>query len=111
GAAARRVREVPLARVGVQRDHGQRTGGLRRGASARVRGRRAGRRRKAAHACTWPCAITERDPENQLTAVYEGLVHWADVMLVSTSIRWKRVVALLQDDRAPELRAEPGHDP
>src|SRR3989454_101906 len=32
---------------------------------------------KAAHACTWPCAITERDPEDQLTAVYEGLVHWA----------------------------------
>src|SRR5207253_2338994 len=23
---------------------------------------------KAAHACTWPCAITERDPEDQLTA-------------------------------------------
>src|SRR3989454_10717436 len=29
---------------------------------------------KASHACTWPCAITERDPEDQLTAVYEGLV-------------------------------------
>src|SRR2546425_8897899 len=29
---------------------------------------------KAARACTWPCAITERDPEDQLTAVYEGLV-------------------------------------
>ena len=43
---------------------------------------------KAARACTWPCAITERDPADQLTAVYEGLVHWADVVLVSTSIRW-----------------------
>ena len=43
---------------------------------------------KASHACTWPCAITERDPEDQLTAVYEGLVHWADVVLIATSIRW-----------------------
>jgi nitrite reductase/ring-hydroxylating ferredoxin subunit/multimeric flavodoxin WrbA len=43
---------------------------------------------KAARACTWPCAITERDPADQLTPVYEGLVHWADVVLVSTSIRW-----------------------
>src|SRR6266446_1034226 len=43
---------------------------------------------KAARACTWPCAITERDPDDQLTAVYEGLVHWADVVLISTPIRW-----------------------
>jgi len=43
---------------------------------------------KAARACTWPCAITERDPADQLTPVYEGLVHWADVVLLSTSIRW-----------------------
>jgi nitrite reductase/ring-hydroxylating ferredoxin subunit/multimeric flavodoxin WrbA len=43
---------------------------------------------KASLACTWPCAITERDPADQLTEVYEGLVHWADVVLLSTSIRW-----------------------
>lgn len=43
---------------------------------------------KAAHACTWPCAITERDPEDQLTAVYDALVNWADVILISTPIRW-----------------------
>ncbi|MGE5230499.1 MAG: Rieske 2Fe-2S domain-containing protein [Deltaproteobacteria bacterium] len=43
---------------------------------------------KAARGCTWPCAITERDPADQLTPVYEGLVHWADVVLISTSIRW-----------------------
>jgi nitrite reductase/ring-hydroxylating ferredoxin subunit/multimeric flavodoxin WrbA len=43
---------------------------------------------KAARACTWPCAITERDPEDELAAVYEGLVHWADVVLVATPIRW-----------------------
>jgi nitrite reductase/ring-hydroxylating ferredoxin subunit/multimeric flavodoxin WrbA len=49
---------------------------------------------KASHACTWPCAITERDPGDQLTAVYEGLVHWADVVLLSTPIRWGSASAL-----------------
>jgi nitrite reductase/ring-hydroxylating ferredoxin subunit/multimeric flavodoxin WrbA len=43
---------------------------------------------KSARACTWPCAITERDPEDQLSTVYEGLVHWADVILLGTPIRW-----------------------
>jgi len=49
---------------------------------------------KASHACTWPCAITERDPSDQLTAVYDGLVHWADVVLISTPIRWGAASAL-----------------
>ncbi|MGH7538201.1 MAG: Rieske 2Fe-2S domain-containing protein [Gemmatimonadales bacterium] len=49
---------------------------------------------KASHACTWPCAITERDPEDQLTAVYEGLVHWADVVVISTPIRWGNASSL-----------------
>lgn len=49
---------------------------------------------KAARACTWPCAITERDPEDQLTAVYEGLVHWADVVLIATPIRWGNASSL-----------------
>ena len=49
---------------------------------------------KASHACTWPCAITERDPEDQLTPVYEGLVHWADVVLLATPIRWGAAAAL-----------------
>ena len=65
---------------------------------------------KAARACTWPCAITERDPGDELTPVYEGLVHWADVVLVATPIRWgNAVVALLQDGRAAELHPEPDH--
>lgn len=49
---------------------------------------------KAAHACTWPCAITERDPADQLTAVYEGLVQWGDIVLVATPIRWGQAAAL-----------------
>ena len=49
---------------------------------------------KASHACTWPCAITERDPTDQLTAVYEGLVHWCDVVVVATPIRWGNASSL-----------------
>lgn len=43
---------------------------------------------KAAPACTWPCSITQMDPNDQLDVVYEAIVHWADVILVSTPIRW-----------------------
>src|SRR5437899_7119882 len=49
---------------------------------------------KASHACIWPCAITVRDPADQLTAVYEGLVHWADIVLISTPIRWGNASSL-----------------
>ena len=42
----------------------------------------------SADACTWPCTITQMDDTDQLTCVYEALVFWADVVLVSTSIRW-----------------------
>ncbi len=49
---------------------------------------------KASHACTWPCAITERDPSDQLTSVYDGLVNWADVVLLATPIRWGAASAL-----------------
>ncbi len=43
---------------------------------------------KSAHACTWPCSITQMDPDDQLDRVYEALVHWADVVLIATPIRW-----------------------
>jgi nitrite reductase/ring-hydroxylating ferredoxin subunit/multimeric flavodoxin WrbA len=43
---------------------------------------------KAARACTWPCSITQMDSGDQLDAVYEALVHWADVILLATPIRW-----------------------
>ncbi|MGH9465256.1 MAG: Rieske 2Fe-2S domain-containing protein [Thermoanaerobaculia bacterium] len=43
---------------------------------------------KSAQACTWPCSITQMDKKDELTAVYEALVHWADVVLVATPIRW-----------------------
>ncbi|HTU66480.1 MAG TPA: Rieske 2Fe-2S domain-containing protein [Steroidobacteraceae bacterium] len=43
---------------------------------------------KAAKACTWPCSITAADPADELTEVYDTAVHWADVFLVATPIRW-----------------------
>ncbi len=43
---------------------------------------------KSARACTWPCSITQMDPSDQMDRVYEGVVNWADVVLVATPIRW-----------------------
>ena len=43
---------------------------------------------KSARACTWPCSITQMDPSDELTEVYEALVFWADVVLIATPIRW-----------------------
>lgn len=43
---------------------------------------------KAARACTWPCSITQMDPNDQLDRVYEALVHFGDVFLIATPIRW-----------------------
>jgi multimeric flavodoxin WrbA len=43
---------------------------------------------KAKKACTWPCSITTMDQKDQLDQVYELAVHWADVLLVATPIRW-----------------------
>lgn len=43
---------------------------------------------KSAHACTWPCSISQMDPGDGMHTVYEHLVFWADVVLVATPIRW-----------------------
>jgi nitrite reductase/ring-hydroxylating ferredoxin subunit/multimeric flavodoxin WrbA len=43
---------------------------------------------KGARACTWPCSITQMDPNDQLDRVYEALVHWGDVFVIGTPIRW-----------------------
>jgi len=49
---------------------------------------------KSAQACTWPCSITQMDASDQMTPVYEALVHWADVVLLSTPIRWGQASSL-----------------
>ncbi len=51
---------------------------------------------KSAHACTWPCSITQMDPTDQLDRVYEAFVHWADAILITTSIRWGAPSSLYQ---------------
>ncbi len=43
---------------------------------------------KSARACTWPCSITQMDKTDEMEQVYEALVHWADVMILATPIRW-----------------------
>ena len=43
---------------------------------------------KSARACTWPCSISQMEPDDGMHAVYENLVFWADVVLVATPIRW-----------------------
>jgi multimeric flavodoxin WrbA/nitrite reductase/ring-hydroxylating ferredoxin subunit len=49
---------------------------------------------KSAQACTWPCSITQMDPSDQLDRVYEAIVHWADVILIATPIRWGNASSL-----------------
>jgi len=49
---------------------------------------------KAARACTWPCSITQMDSKDRMVEVYELVVHWADVLLVATPIRWGAASAL-----------------
>ena len=43
---------------------------------------------KSAHACTWPCSITQMDDKDQMDQVYEAFVHWADAIIVASPIRW-----------------------
>jgi len=43
---------------------------------------------RSAHACTWPCSITQADENDEMKVVYEAAVHWADVLLIATPIRW-----------------------
>jgi nitrite reductase/ring-hydroxylating ferredoxin subunit/multimeric flavodoxin WrbA len=49
---------------------------------------------KAARACTWPCSITQMDPDDQMEKVYEAFVHWADVVVIATPIRWGNASSL-----------------
>jgi nitrite reductase/ring-hydroxylating ferredoxin subunit/multimeric flavodoxin WrbA len=46
------------------------------------------------HACTWPCSITEMNPQDGMTEVYESMILWADIVIVATPIRWGNASAL-----------------
>ena len=49
---------------------------------------------KSAQACTWPCSITQMDANDETTEVCEALVHWCDVLVLATPIRWGQASAL-----------------
>jgi multimeric flavodoxin WrbA/nitrite reductase/ring-hydroxylating ferredoxin subunit len=49
---------------------------------------------KSEKACTWPCSITKLDPKDEMIQVYENLVHWADVVILSSPIRWGNASSL-----------------
>ena len=45
-------------------------------------------------ACTWPCSISEMDPNDGMNEVYRQLVLWADVVVLATPIRWGNASSL-----------------
>ncbi len=47
-----------------------------------------------ANACTWPCSISEMDPNDGMNDVYRAMVLWADVLLIATPIRWGNASSL-----------------
>ena len=49
---------------------------------------------KDAKACIFPCSISEIDKEDQMLEVYERVILWSDVVLISTPIRWGNASSL-----------------
>jgi nitrite reductase/ring-hydroxylating ferredoxin subunit/multimeric flavodoxin WrbA len=49
---------------------------------------------KNSKACIFPCSISEMDPEDQMIQVYYRVIVWADVVMVSTPIRWGNASSL-----------------
>jgi len=45
-------------------------------------------------ACTWPCSISEMDPEDGMTEIYRAMVLWADAVILATPIRWGNASSL-----------------
>ncbi|MBI3124051.1 MAG: NAD(P)H-dependent oxidoreductase [Ignavibacteriales bacterium] len=43
---------------------------------------------QSAKACTFPCTITQIDPDDEMEKIYEAMVHWGDAFIISTPIRW-----------------------
>jgi nitrite reductase/ring-hydroxylating ferredoxin subunit/multimeric flavodoxin WrbA len=46
------------------------------------------------NACTWPCSISEMNPNDGMNEVYRAMILWADVVLVTTPIRWGNASSL-----------------
>ena len=49
---------------------------------------------RALRGCSWPCNITETDSSDEMKTIYEGIVDWADVVIVATPLRWGNACSL-----------------
>lgn len=49
---------------------------------------------KNARACIFPCSISEMDPKDEMLEIYERIILRADVVLVSTLVRWGNASSL-----------------
>ncbi|NOJ30444.1 MAG: (2Fe-2S)-binding protein [Nitrososphaeraceae archaeon] len=45
-------------------------------------------------ACTWPCSISEMDPNDGMNEIYRKMVLWADMVIIGSPIRWGNPSAL-----------------
>ena len=45
-------------------------------------------------ACTWPCTFSQIDEKDELSQIYEALVFWADIIIISTPVRWGNASSL-----------------
>lgn len=45
-------------------------------------------------ACTWPCSISEMDSDDGMNEVYRKMILWADILVLSTPIRWGNASSL-----------------
>jgi nitrite reductase/ring-hydroxylating ferredoxin subunit/multimeric flavodoxin WrbA len=46
------------------------------------------------NACTWPCSISEMNPDDGMNEVYRKMILWADVLILATPIRWGNASSL-----------------
>lgn len=46
------------------------------------------------NACTWPCSISEMNPDDGMNEVYRAMILWADVVIIGTPIRWGNASSL-----------------
>ncbi len=49
---------------------------------------------RAMRNCSWPCNITAEDSTDEMKKIYDGVVDWADVVLVATPLRWGNACSL-----------------
>jgi nitrite reductase/ring-hydroxylating ferredoxin subunit/multimeric flavodoxin WrbA len=49
---------------------------------------------KNASACIFPCSISEMNKEDQMIEIYQKVILWADVVIISTPIRWGNASSL-----------------